>query len=183
MIEGKLRIDEAGHEVYYALHGRGGETLVLLHGGPGADHRYLAPLKALAGDTLQGLLYDQPGDGRSDRPSDGSLWTVPRFVQELETIRTRLKLGRIHLLGQSWGGMLALQYVLDHPDAVKSLILSNTAASCRGIFEGMLRLRDGLDPKVCEVMRRHETAGTYSDPEYVRAAHELYARHLRRATP
>ena len=80
------------------------------------------------------LLYDQLGSGRSDRPDDSTLWVVPRFVEELETVRTKLALGRVHLMGQSWGGFLALQYALDHPQGVKSLVLSNTAASTPECF-------------------------------------------------
>ncbi len=129
--EGRLVIDEAGHEIYYRLFGSGPETLVGLHGGPGPITAYLARLGELAGDGLQVLLYDQLGSGRSDRPDDDSLWAVPRFVEEVETVRTELGLGRVHLYGQSWGGMLALQYVLDHPEGVKSLVLSNTASSAQ----------------------------------------------------
>ena len=83
--EGRLAVDEAGHEIYYRLFGEGPETLVGLHGGPGADHRYLARLGELAGDGIQVLLYDQLGSGKSDVPDDASLWIVPRFVEELET--------------------------------------------------------------------------------------------------
>src|SRR6185436_11962467 len=99
MKEGKLIINEAGHQIFYRLFGQGNETLVGLHGGPGADHRYLLRLGELAGGNLQVLLYDQLGSRLSDRPDDASLWTVPRFVEELETIRQSLNLGRMHLLG------------------------------------------------------------------------------------
>ena len=95
--EGRLAVDTAGHEIYYRLFGSGSETLVGLHGGPGADHRYLSRLGELAGDGLQVLLYDQLGSGKSDRPDDSSLWVVPRFVEELEKVRTELGLGQMHL--------------------------------------------------------------------------------------
>ena len=71
---------------------------------PWADHRYLTRLGELAGDGLQVLLYDQLGSGKSDVLDDPALWVVPRFVEELETVRTALGLGRVHLMGQSWGG-------------------------------------------------------------------------------
>ena len=127
--DGRLAIDEAGHEIYYRLFGEGPETLVGLHGGPGSHHLGIERLGEVADDSLQVLLYDQLGSGKSDVPDDPSLWTVPRFVEELETVRTKLRLGRVHLYGQSWGGMLALQYALDHPAGVKSLVLSNTGSS------------------------------------------------------
>ena len=87
--------------------------LLCLHGGPGFTHYYLEPLEALA-DRRQVVFYDQLGCGRSERPDDLSLWTVDRFVEELATVRAALELDLLHLFGSSWGGMLAMQYVLDH---------------------------------------------------------------------
>jgi proline iminopeptidase len=181
--EGTLTIDEAGHEIYYRMFGEGPETLVGLHGGPGADHRYLARLGELAGDELQVLLYDQLGSGKSDRPDDPSLWVVPRFVEELETVRTSLELGPVHILGQSWGGILALQYALDHPEAVKSLVLSNTGSSVAEIFRGMTQLRLDLGADEFTQMVMHEGSGDVESPEYQALVMQLYARHLRRSTP
>jgi proline iminopeptidase len=181
--EGRLVIDDAGHEIYYRLIGSGEETLVALHGGPGSDHRYLSRLGELAGDGLQVLLYDQLGSGRSDRPDDTSLWVVPRFVEELETVRMELDLGRVHLLGQSWGGFLALQYALDHPEGVRSLVLSNTASSTAECFRGMTQLRLDLGADLFAKMIAYEGRGDYESPEYEAAVMQLYARHLRRATP
>lgn len=181
--EGRLQIDDAGHEIWYRIYGSGSRTLVGLHGGPGADHRYLARLGELAGDDLQVVLYDQLGGGRSDRPDDASLWVVPRFVDELEALRTKLDLGQVHLLGQSWGGILALQYVLDHPEGVKSLVLSNTGASVAHVFAEMTRLRTELGPELFGTMVRHEATEDYENPEYAAAVEELYIRHLRRSTP
>jgi proline iminopeptidase len=181
--EGRLAVDTAGHEIYYRLFGSGSETLVGLHGGPGADHRYLSRLGELAGDGLQVLLYDQLGSGKSDRPDDPSLWVVPRFVEELETVRTELGLGQMHLLGQSWGGILALQYALDHPEGVRSLVLSNTGASVPEIFRGMTRLRLELGPDVYTKMAMLEGQGKIESPEYEALVTQLLARHLRRSTP
>ena len=181
--EGRLVIDEAGHEIFYRLYGEGGETLIGLHGGPGGDHRALTRLGEIAGDGLQVLLYDQLGSGTSDRPDDTSLWVVPRFVEELETVRTKLGLGPVHLMGQSWGGFLALQYVLDHPEGVKSVVLSNTAASTAECFRGMTQLRLDLGADLFATMIRYEGAEDYENPEYQAAVMQLYARHLRRSTP
>jgi proline iminopeptidase len=181
--EGRLAVDTAGHEIFYRLFGSGSETLVGLHGGPGADHRYLSRLGELAGDGLQVLLYDQLGSGKSDRPDDPSLWVVPRFVEELEKVRTELGLGQMHLLGQSWGGILALQYALDHPEGVRSLVLSNTGASVPEIFRGMTRLRLELGPDVYTKMAMLEGQGKIESPEYEALVTQLLARHLRRSTP
>ncbi len=181
--EGRLAVDDAGHEIYYRLFGDGNETLVGLHGGPGADHRYLSRLGELAGDGLQVLLYDQLGSGKSDVPDDPSLWVVPRFVEELETVRTALGLGRMHLMGQSWGGILALQYALDHPEGVQSLVLSNTGSSVNEIFRGMTQLRLDLGADLCTQMLMHEGRGDVESDEYQAMVKQLYARHLRRSTP
>ena len=182
--EGKLTINETGYEVYYKLFGKGSETVVGLHGGPGVDHRYLTRLGEIAGEGLQVLLYDQLGSGKSDRPDDKSLWTVPRFVEEVETVRNELGLGKIHLFGQSWGGMLGLQYALDHPEALKSLILSNTSASTAEMLAGMQKHRLELPRDVFWRLQKHEAAGDFDNPEMVKLVkEEYYSRFLRRSTP
>jgi proline iminopeptidase len=181
--EGRLAIDEEGHEIYYRLFGSGPETLVALHGGPGADHRSLSRLGEIAGDGLQVLLYDQLGSGRSDVPDDSSLWAVPRFVEEVETVRTALGLGPVHLYGQSWGGMLALQYALDHPEGVKSLVLSNTGSSTAEIYRSMMQLKLDLGAEPFVQMIAYEARGDFESPDYKELTMQLFARHLRRTTP
>jgi len=101
-------IEVPGGRVWYRSVGEGGTPLLCLHGGPGFTHYYLEPLEALA-DRRQVIFYDQLGCGRSDRPEDGALWTVDRFVEELAAVRAALGLERLHLFGSSWGGMLAMQ--------------------------------------------------------------------------
>lgn len=181
--EGRLTIDGAGHEVYYRLFGAGPETLMCLHGGPGGDHRGLERLGELAGDGLQVLLYDQLGSGKSDRPDDASLWNVGRFVEEVEAVRTTLDLGRVHLLGQSWGGMLGLQYAVDHPEGLTSLILSNTGSSANVMFQGMTRLRLEMGADFFTRMALLESTGRSGGDEYAAMLNEVLARHLRRPTP
>jgi len=181
--EGRLVVDETGHEIYYRIYGRGLETLVCLHGGPGADHRYLVRMGELADERVSVLLYDQLGSGRSDRPDDDSLWDFPRFVEELETLRSTLGLGQVHLYGQSWGGMLALQYVLEHPEGVQSLILSNTAASMPEWAKVMARLLTQLPDEVYTTIMRFGALRQYDHPEMIEAMWEFYSRFVRRASP
>jgi proline iminopeptidase len=181
--EGRLVIDDDGHEIYYKLYGSGAETLVCLHGGPGADHRGLVRLGEVAGDEFQVLIYDQLGSGQSDRPDDESLWSVPRFVEEVEAVRTRLELGPVHLYGQSWGGMLALQYVLDHPQGVRSLVLSNTGSSTNDIFRSMTQRRLDLGADVFTHMTMLEGRGETGSPEHDAMLKQVLSRHLRRSTP
>ncbi len=121
-------IEVPGGRVWSRAVGDGGTPLLCLHGGPGFTHYYLEPLEALAG-RRQVIFYDQLGCGRSDRPEDPALWTVDRFVEELAQVRAGLGLDRLHLFGSSWGGMLAMQYVLDRRPELESLILCGSPAS------------------------------------------------------
>src|SRR5436190_18748994 len=104
-------VEVGGGRVWYESVGEG-PTLLLLHGGPGSASDYLIPLMDLADDGYRVVRYDQLGSDKSDKPDDLSLWQVPRFVEEVEAVRQALGLGQVHLLGQSWGSFLALEYAL-----------------------------------------------------------------------
>jgi proline iminopeptidase len=183
MREGLLEIDGAGHRIAYEIHGDSDNTLIGLHGGPGSDKSSLSRLAELAGDSLQVVLYDQLGGGKSDRPDDDSLWTMARFVAELDAVRTGLGLGRVHVLGRSWGGFLGLQYTLDHPGAVKTLAVCNSGASVIEEMRGINRMRAGLDAGTLAVLSRYEATLEFEHPEYLDAVHRVYARHFRRSSP
>jgi proline iminopeptidase len=157
--------------------------LIGLHGGPGADCRTLGRLAELADESLQVVIYDQLGGGRSDRPDDDALWTVERFVDELEAVRAGLGLGCVHLLGRSWGGFLGLQYTLDHPAAVKSLAVCNSGASVVEEMRGIARMRACLDAEVLAALTRHEAVSDFEHPEYQAAVARVYAEHFRRSSP
>jgi proline iminopeptidase len=137
----------------------------------------------LATPSLQVVMWDQLGGGRSDRPDDDSLWNVDRFVTEVEAVRTRLGLGRVHLLGQSWGGMLSLSYALAFPDAVASLTLSGTPVSAPLLLASITEQRLALGPQQHMEMLRHEAAGSIADDEYLELVVRLHARVTRRSTP
>lgn len=125
--------------VYYREFGSGDEALVGLHGGPGAAHDYLAPLVDLAGPDLTVYLYDQYGCGRSDAPPDHVYdhFTIEEYRDRLDEVREAIGADRIHLYGQSWGGWLAMEYVLSYPDRVASLTLANTSADIQRAAETM----------------------------------------------
>jgi proline-specific peptidase len=156
--------------------------LLCLHGGPGMPHDYLEPLADLAA-ARPVIFYDQLGCGRSDRPADASLWTVDRFVAELEAVRAALGLTRLHLFGNSWGGWLALQYTLDRKPQLDSLILSSSPPSVARWISDCAELRAALDDNVRDVLDRHEASGYFACPEYQWAITQFYRRHVCRADP
>lgn len=180
---GRIAVDDAGHEVAYSEWGEGDRVILGLHGGPGLDHRYIQRLADLADADLRVVLYDQLGGGESDRPDDPGLWQIDRFVDELTRVREHLGLERVHLFGQSWGGWLALQSVLDGATGIESLILSNTSASIPETFKGMTRLRTEVGAADYGTLMASEGRGDLEDPTYVDIVDMLYATHLRRSIP
>src|SRR5215472_2942023 len=175
-----------GFRVWYRTvgdHTRGRAPLLLLHGGPGVPHDYLEPLEALAAGGRRVVLYDQLGCGNSDRPHDPALWSVDLFLDELATVRRALELDDVHLLGHSWGGMLALEHVLGGARGVASVVLASAPASMTQWAAEALRLRSELPAEVEAQLAAHESAGTTGDGAYVEAAMHYYRRHLCRLDP
>jgi L-proline amide hydrolase len=173
--------DFRGYRTWYHVAGElgsGATPLLALHGGPGSTHHYFAPLDGLAAERPV-VLYDQIGCGSSDHPDDIE-WTVDVFREEVDAVRSQLGLDRIHLLGTSWGGMLALEHVFSGAEGIVGLILSSTLASVDQWAEEQLRLRAALPADVIEVLDRHDRAGTYDDPEYEEAMGAYFDRHLYR---
>lgn len=176
-----------GYSTWYRIVGDRDEAgklpLLTLHGGPGAAHDYLEPLEALAATGRRVIFYDQLGCGKSSHPHNPSLWTMDLFVEEIDVVRRALRLDRTHLLGQSWGGWLALEYVLTGPAGVASLTLASSAASIPQWVAEANRLRAELPPEVQHTLARHEAADTTDDPAYRAAALVFYQRHLCRLDP
>jgi proline iminopeptidase len=176
-------VDMPGGQVWYRIVGTGpGTPLVLLHGGPGAPSYYLDPLAAL-GDDRPVIFYDQLGAGRSDHTSDQTLWTIQHFVAELDSLRRALGLAEVHILGHSWGSMLATQYIFAHPEGVKSLILASPALSVADWIEDADTLLLTLPDSIQAAIERHEAAGSFEDPEYQAAVMAFYQLYLARKHP
>ena len=176
-------IEVPGGRVWYRSVGAGGGTpLLCLHGEPGFTHYYLEPLEALAG-RRQVIFYDQLGCGRSDRPGDLSLWTVDRFVEELAQVRAALGLDRLNLFGSSWGGMLAMQYVLDRQPELESLVLCGSPASMIRWVKDCDELLAAEPDEVRRTIREHEEAGFTGCPEYQAAILGFYREHVCRMSP
>jgi len=174
-------VDFRGYRTWYRFVGdlnAATTPLLALHGGPGSTHNYFAPLERLANERPV-VLYDQVGCGKSDRPTDIE-WSVDVFRDELATLRDQLGLERIHLLGTSWGGMLAQEHVLSGAQGIVSLILSSTLANLALWNDEQLKLKALLPPDVIAVLDKHEAAGTYDDPEYEEAMQVYMDRHFYR---
>jgi len=176
-----------GYDVWYRIVGDteepGRYPLLCLHGGPGAPHDYLEPLEVMAATGRRVIFYDQLGCGYSDQPHDPSLWTVDLFVDELGIVRDMLELGQCHILGHSWGGMLAMEYAFTKPSGIVSLILASSLASLPQWMSEAQRLRAELSPEVQETLTVHEQAGTTNDPAYEEAMMVFYGKHLCRLDP
>ena len=174
-------VDFRGYRTWYRFVGdlnSATTPLLALHGGPGSTHNYFGPLEGLATERPV-VLYDQIGCGKSDRPTDIE-WSVAVFRDEVAGLREQLGLERIHLLGTSWGGMLAQEHVLSGATGIVSLVLSSTLANLALWNDEQLKLKAELPPEVIEILDRHEAAGTYDDPEYEQAMEAYMDRHFYR---
>jgi len=169
----------AGHEIVTYSFGSGDDVVLLLNGGPGLPCDYLRDSHScLIDEGYRVVAFDQLGTGKSDRPTDPALWTITRYVEEVEAVRQALGLGQVHLIGQSWGGWLAVEYALTYPQALKTLVLENTAADIPHLVGELNRLREALGSETVAMMQRHEAAGTLSHPEYQAAVTLLNYRHV-----
>jgi proline iminopeptidase len=170
-----------GGRVWYRIAGAGaGTPLLVIHGGPGVPHDYLEPLEAL-GDERPVVFYDQLGCGRSDLPDDPSLWRIERFVAEVAQLRAALGLLRVHILGQSWGTILATEYLLGKPAGVESVVMANPCLSVPRYLEDMKRLCADLPGPAREAIARanDSPAAEHGDtPEDQIATFEFYRRHV-----
>src|SRR5260370_17439470 len=135
-------------------------------------------MAALASYTRRVIFYDQLGCGRSDQPNDPSLWTIERSVEEIGTVRRALGREKVHLWGQSFGGLFAIEYALTQPQGLVSLILASSTASIPLWIAEANRLRDAFPAEVQAILVRHEQAGTTGDPEYQQATIDFCDRHV-----
>jgi proline iminopeptidase len=162
-----------GFKLLYRSFGAGDNVLLCLHGGPGVPHYYLLPLAKLASNNFRVVFYDQLGVGGSEKPEDSSLFNIERGAEEVEGVRKALGLGKIFLLGSSYGGALALQYALKYQQHIKKLIIASGLASVSETVAEMTRLKTLLPKEVQEVMKKYEQKYAFLHPEYLKAV-ELY---------
>ena len=174
-------IEVPGGTVWYRKIGNGpGVPLLAMHGGPGGTSCRFEVLAPLANERPV-IFYDQLGSGRSEHPTDTSLWNFPRFVQEVDAVRRALKLDTVHLLGHSWGGALAAEYMIaTKPAGVKSVIFSSPLISTPRWIADADSLREQLPESIQKVLDDNEQAGTLNSPAYAAATDSFYARHVQR---
>lgn len=159
--------------------------VLLLHGGPAATHEYLEAFQSFfPGEGIEFYYYDQLGSHYSDQPEDDSLWTIERFVDEVDQVRRALNLDRDNfcLLGHSWGGVLAIEYALAHPEALKCLVISNMMDSIPAYNDYARRvLMPAMDQTQLAEVQRLEASGQTDDPRYMQILMPLhYEQHILR---
>ncbi|MBS0578094.1 MAG: alpha/beta fold hydrolase [Proteobacteria bacterium] len=171
-------VSGAGARIWYRALGRG-EPLVLLHGGPGADHSDFLPYLRPLARRFRLVLLDQRGCGRSPPLADPRHYTLAGMVADLEVLRRRLRIARWAVLGHSFGGILAQAYAIRHPRRVSRLILAGTASSARTVDADFRRIRQRLPASVRARLSAFERRGIYlPQGGYVPAYAALSARVL-----
>ena len=162
--------------------------VLLLNGGPGATHEYFECMESfLPKEGVEFIYYDQLGCGNSDNPRDTALWSLPRYVEEVEQVRQALKLdsSNFYLLGHSWGGILAAEYAFKYQKNLKGLIISNMMMSCPayGKYADEV-LAKQMKPEVLAEIRKIEAAKDFANPRYMGLLEpNFYAEHLCRIVP
>jgi len=162
--------------------------ILLLNGGPGATHEYFECLESfLPQEGIEFIYYDQLGCGNSDNPRDTSMWSLPRYVEEVEQVRKALNLNKdnFYLLGHSWGGILAAEYAFKYQQNLKGLIISNMMMSCPayGRYADEV-LAKQLKPEVLAEIRQIEAKKDFANPRYMGLLEpNFYAQHLCRIVP
>jgi len=145
--------------------------ILLLHGGPAMTHEYMECFESFFPEQgFEFYEYDQLGSYYSDQPKDSSLWTTERFVEEVEQVRTALGMNKdnCYLLGNSWGGILAMQYALKYQDNLKGLLVCNMMASCPEYGQYAEKvLAKQLKPDVLAEIKAIEAKADFANPRYM----------------
>ena len=165
-----------------------GIKVLLLHGGPAATHEYFEAFDSyFPAAGVEYYYYDQLGSYYSDQPNEPALWDLPRFVDEVEQVRTALGLdaSNFYLLGHSWGGTLALEYALKYQQHLKGLLISNMMASIPAYNEyAKTTLMPAMDQQVLAEVKQLEAAGKHTDPRYMELlVPNHYVQHILRMPP
>jgi proline iminopeptidase len=158
--------------------------MLLLHGGPGCTYEYFESFADfLPQEGIEFYYYDQLGSYHSDQPDDKSLWTVERFLDEVEQVRTALGLEDFYLFGNSWGALLGMEYGIKYGAHLKGLILSNMTASVPSYLKYINHLRNQMPAETVAIYEKYEALDELEHPEYQAALTALYNLHICRVVP
>lgn len=171
-------IDVPGGKIWYKIiyseKSKNNTPLLFLHGGPGVPHDYLEVFKSLANDRPV-IFYDQLGCGHSKvQKADTKLWILDRYVTELNTLIDHLNFKKVHLFGHSWGGALAIEYTLKHPEKIASLTLASPLLSTKWWVADAKRLVSELPLPIQKEIYKNEEQGTTDSIEYKNAIDVFY---------
>ena len=153
-------VDANGVMLYYLELGRG-EPLVIMHGGPGASHDYFLPYLLPLARHNRLIFLDERGSGRSQKLEDRTQYTIENMVEDLEAARKALNLGKINLLGHSYGGALVQAYALKYQQNLSHLILASTWSSTVAMNQVFVRMKENMAPGLRERIERMEAAGLF----------------------
>jgi proline iminopeptidase len=162
--------------------------VLLLHGGPAATHQYLEVFESFfPREGFEFYEYDQLGCGNSDKPEDTSLWVLDRFVEEVEQVRQAIGADatNFYILGNSWGGILGMQYALKYQNNMKGLLVANMMASCPeyGKYAQEVLMKQ-MDPTVLKEILAIEAKGDFTNPRYMELLNtNYYNEHICRLNP
>ena len=172
------------YKLWYGKVGSGNLAPVLvLHGGPGGNHHNLIAFQALAEERVV-IFYDQLGCGKSDCPDDNSLWTASRYFDEVRAVRDELGLKEYHLIGHSWGTMLAVGFGFRYPEGILSLSLHSPILSFPYYINNVApALKQGLVNNAGEIIDNYELKGRGAKSDYQQACLEFTKKHVTQTWP
>jgi proline iminopeptidase len=153
-------VDANGAMIYYTMMGRG-EPLLILHGGPGAAHDYFLPYLLPLARHHKVIFIDERGSGKSQKLEDRSAYTIENMVEDVEAVRQGLGLGKIDLLGHSYGGALAQAYALKYQRNLNHLILASTWSSSAALNDVFVRMKQNMAPELRARIDRLEAQGLF----------------------
>lgn len=183
--ETKIVTLQDNYHVWTRRVGQGPIKILLLHGGPGMTHEYLNPFVGFVQKhpEVECIFYEQLGSYYSDQPDDPSLWNIPRFCLEVEEVRKAWHLNNFYLYGQSWGGMLAMEYATRYQKYLKALIDSNMVDDMGDYAKYINKYRDSMDPQDVRYMKKIEKENKLDDTHYNELLLKLYQRCICRVVP
>ena len=173
-----------GYKVWTKRFGNSPMKVLLLHGGPAFTHEYMECFESFFPKAnIQFYEYDQLGSYYSDQPNNDSLWVLDRFVDEVEQVRKALGLNKdnFFLLGNSWGGILAMEYAAKYQKNLKGLIICNMTSSFDKYVVYNTKLRNQLRPTLLDSLKYYEDRKEFQNPVYLNMVfNEYYKRHILR---